>query len=147
LKKKKIQNLIIASIAILIVGSIAAYNYSAEQTKQKGLQFGIELEQIQEEVQELQIKFYSEKTRWNEGDISKEGWIFDPEEGQRIQGKYIFGEKVSVSKEELKFSLGGTELQAIQSKKVEFDESIAVVIIITIVSIAAALFYLKGYKK
>jgi len=72
LKKKKIQNIIIASIAILIIGSIAAYNYSVEQTKQKGLQFGIGLEQIQEEVQELQIKFYSEKTRWNEGDISKE---------------------------------------------------------------------------
>ena len=72
MKKKKIQNIIIASIAILIIGSIATYNYSAEQTKQKGLQFGIELEQIQEEVQELQIKFYSEKTRWNEGDISKE---------------------------------------------------------------------------
>jgi len=72
LKKKKIQNIIIASIAILIIGSIAAYNYSVEQTKQRGLQFGIELEQIQEEVQELQIKFYSEKTRWNEGDISKE---------------------------------------------------------------------------
>jgi len=77
-------------------------------------------------------------------DISKEGWIFDPEEGQRIQGKYIFGEKTSVSKEELKFSLGGTQLQV---KKVEFDESIVVVIIITIVAIAAALFYLKGYKK
>lgn len=72
MKKKKIQNIIIASIAILIIGSIATYNYSAEQTKQKGLQFGIELEQIQEEVQELQIKFYSEKTRWSEGDISKE---------------------------------------------------------------------------
>jgi hypothetical protein len=72
LKKKKIQNIIIALIAILIIGSIAVYNYSSEQTKQKGLQFGIELEQIQEEVQELQIKFYSEKTRWNEGDISKE---------------------------------------------------------------------------
>ena len=77
-------------------------------------------------------------------DISKEGWIFDPEEGQRIQGKYIFGEKTSVSKEELKFSLGGAQLQV---KKVEFDESIVVVIIITIVAIAAALFYLKGYKK
>ena len=72
MKKKKIQNIIIASIAIIIIGSIAAYNYSVEQTKQKGLQFGIGLEQIQEEVQELQIKFYSEKTRWNEGDISKE---------------------------------------------------------------------------
>ncbi len=77
-------------------------------------------------------------------DITKEGWIFDPEEGQRIQGKYIFGEKTSVNKEELKFSLGGTQLQV---EKVEFDESIVVVIIITIVAIAAALFYLKGYKK
>ena len=72
MKKKKIQNIIIASTAILIIGSIAAYSYSVDQTKQRGLQFGIELEQIQEEVQKLQIKFYSEKTRWNEGDISKE---------------------------------------------------------------------------
>ncbi len=77
-------------------------------------------------------------------DITKEGWIFDPEEGQRIQGKYIFGEKTTVNKEELKFSLGGTQLQV---ERVEFDESIVVVIIITIVAIAAALFYLKGYKK
>jgi len=77
-------------------------------------------------------------------DITKEGWIFDPEEGQRIQGKYIFGEKTSVNKEELKFSLGGTQLQV---EKVEFDESIVVVIIITIVAIAAAIYYLKGYKK
>ncbi len=80
-------------------------------------------------------------------DITKEGWIFDPEEGQRIQGKYIFGEKVSVSKEELKFSLGGSQLQTTQSEKIEFDESIVVVTIITIVAIAAAIFYLKGYKK
>ncbi len=79
-------------------------------------------------------------------DISKEGWIFDPEEGQRIQGKYIFGEKVSVNKEELKFSLGGVQLQTVKSEKVEFDESVVVVIIITIVAIAAALFYLKGYR-
>jgi len=80
-------------------------------------------------------------------DISKEGWVFDPEEGQRIQGKYIFGEKVSVNKEDLEFSLGGTQLQVIKSEKIEIDESIIVVIIITIVAIAAAVFYLKGYKK
>ena len=72
MKKKKIQNIIIASIAILIIGSIAAYNYSVEQTKQRGLQFGIELEQIEKDVSDLQIKFYSEKNRWEEGDISKE---------------------------------------------------------------------------
>ena len=72
MKKKKIQNIIIVAVAIVIIGSIVAYNYSVEQTKQQGLQFGIELEQIQEDVKELQTKFYSEKTRWEEGDISKE---------------------------------------------------------------------------
>jgi hypothetical protein len=77
-------------------------------------------------------------------DITKHGWVFDPEEGQVIQGKYIFGEKASVSSEELKFSLGG---DSIQVEKQKTDESIAVVIIISIVAIAAALFYLKGYKK
>ena len=70
--KKKVQNIIIVIIAILIIGSIIAYNYSVDQTKQKGFQFGIELEQIQKEIKELQTKFYSEKTRWEEGDISKE---------------------------------------------------------------------------
>ncbi len=79
-------------------------------------------------------------------EITKEGWIFDPEEGQKIQGKYIFGEETSVNKEELKFSLGGDQLQDVQSE-IEFDESTVVVIIITVVAIAAAMFYLKGYKK
>jgi len=77
-------------------------------------------------------------------EITQHGWICDPEEGQRIQGKYIFGEESSVNEDELKFSLGGKNLQV---EKPQFDESIVVVIIITIVAIAAALFYLKGYKK
>jgi len=47
LKKKKIQNIIIVAIIVLVIGTILAYNYSFEQTKQKGLQFGVELEQIQ----------------------------------------------------------------------------------------------------
>ncbi|KEQ56639.1 hypothetical protein AAA799E16_01147 [Marine Group I thaumarchaeote SCGC AAA799-E16] len=72
MKKKKIQNITIGIIAISIIGAIVAYNYSVDQTKQKGLQFGVELEQIQQEVKDLQIKFYSEKTKWEEGDITKE---------------------------------------------------------------------------
>jgi len=77
-------------------------------------------------------------------EITKEGWVFDPKEGQRIQGKYIFGEKTTVTNQELQFTLGG---ENIQIEKQELDESIIVVIIITIVAIAAAMFYLKGYKK
>ena len=72
MKKKKIQNITIGIIAITIIGAIIVYNFSVDQTKQKGLQFGIELEEIQEEVKELQTKFYSEKTRWEEGDMTKE---------------------------------------------------------------------------
>ncbi|QUC65065.1 hypothetical protein NsoK4_01990 [Nitrosopumilus sp. K4] len=75
MKKSKKQNIIIAAVAITIVSAIISYNFSVEQTKQKGLQFGIELEQIQEDVKELQTKFYSEKTKWEEGDISKEDLI------------------------------------------------------------------------
>ena len=72
MKKKKVQNIIIVAIFVSIIGAIAIYNYSVDQTKQKGLQFGVELEQIQEEVKELQTKFYSEKIRWEEGDMTKE---------------------------------------------------------------------------
>ena len=72
MKKKKIQNIIILSIAITIIGVIIAYNYSIDTTKQKGLQFGNELSQIENNISEIQGKFYSEKTKWIEGDISKE---------------------------------------------------------------------------
>jgi hypothetical protein len=74
--------------------------------------------------------------------ITKSGWIFDPKNGTQIQGKYIFGENTSVDENELKFSLNGNNVQTTES-----DESIIIVAIITIISIGAAIFYLKGYKK
>ena len=78
-------------------------------------------------------------------DITKKGWVFDPKEGEQIQGKYIFGESESISQNELKFSLGKNNLE---SKDIESEEeSITIVIIIAIISIGAAIFYLKGYKK
>ncbi len=77
-------------------------------------------------------------------DVTKHGWIFDPDEGQVIQGKYIFGEKTAVSSEELEFSLGG---ESVQYEEQVLDESIIVVIIITIGAVAAAAYYLKGYRK
>ena len=76
--------------------------------------------------------------------ITKEGWIFDPNEGEQIQGKYIFGERTSINENELKFSLGEDN---IQYDKLEFDESTITIIIIVIVSLGVAAFYLKGYKK
>ena len=57
---------------------------------------------------------------------------------------HIFGESQLINENNLKFSLSANN---IQTKEVEPDESITVVIIITIVSIGVAVFYLKGYKK
>ena len=70
MKKAKKQNIIIASVAIIIVGAIVAYNYSYDQTRQKGLKFGNELQQIQEDVKQFQIQFDSKITQWKEGDLS-----------------------------------------------------------------------------
>ena len=79
-------------------------------------------------------------------EITKNGWVFDPEEGKIIQGKYIFGEKKSIGKNELIFSLSGSEIKTPQSQ-IYFDDSIIVVIIITAIAIGVAIFYLKGYKR
>ena len=77
-------------------------------------------------------------------EFTTEGWIFDPPKGEQIQGKFIFGERNSINEEELQFSLSGNN---IKYEEPETDESIIVVGIIAIVSIGAAIFYLKGYKK
>ncbi len=60
------------AIAAAIIIGIIVYNYSTEQTRQKGFVFGVELEKIQNDVKELQTQFYSKKTQWEEGSITKE---------------------------------------------------------------------------
>ena len=77
-------------------------------------------------------------------EFTNEGWIFDPQKGQQIQGKFIFGQRDSINANELNFSLGGDN---IKFEEPQSDDSIIVVAIIAIVSIGAAIFYLKGYKK
>ena len=73
MKKSKKQNIIIASVAIIIIGAIAGYNYSVDQTKQKGFRFGNELQQIQEDVKQAQTEFNSKVIQWKEGDLSQQG--------------------------------------------------------------------------
>lgn len=79
-------------------------------------------------------------------EVIKPGWIFDPDKGTKIQGKYIFGESDSVKTNDLIFTIGEDQLKT-EKQEVNFDESIIVVIIITVGAVAAAIFYLKGYKK
>lgn len=71
MKKTKKHNIIIASVVVIILGSIIGYNYYIDQINQKGLQFGNELQQIQDDVKQVQNEFYSKITQWEEGDITK----------------------------------------------------------------------------
>lgn len=57
---------------LIIFSAILYYNYSLDQTKQKGFRFGNELQQIQENVKQFQIDFNSKITQWKENDLSKE---------------------------------------------------------------------------
>jgi len=72
LKKNKKQNIVILVVVAVIITGIVSYNYSAEQTRQKGFTFGNELEKIQTDVKDLQNQFYSEKAQWEEGSITKD---------------------------------------------------------------------------
>ena len=72
MKKRKKQNITLAVIAAVILVAIISYNYSVDQVKIKGFNFGNELQQIQDEVKKLQNDFESKTIQWQEGDLTKE---------------------------------------------------------------------------
>jgi len=78
-------------------------------------------------------------------DLTKQGWIFDPENGERIQGKYLFGKENSILGNNLKFSI--TDVNSPEANEPLIDESIVILAIIIIGGVAAAIFFLKGYRK
>ena len=71
MKKIKKYNIIIGIILVALIGAIIGYNYYISQINQKGLQFGNELQQIQDEVKQMQNDFYSKITQWEEGTIRR----------------------------------------------------------------------------
>ncbi len=78
-------------------------------------------------------------------DLSVNGWVFDPESGNMIDGRYLFGQEFSANKNDLMFSLGSASIEQ-ASETPEIDEAI-IVIIIVIAAGAAAAFFFKGFKK
>lgn len=62
-------------IIILVVAAISAIiglnQYWTEETRQQGFIFGNELQQIQQDVRDLQTKFYADIDIWEEGQISR----------------------------------------------------------------------------
>lgn len=76
--------------------------------------------------------------------VDSPGWIFDPAQGTTIQAKYIFGGEGAVLAKDLEFALGST---AVQEPSPPGDGSAPLIIAITAIAAAAALFYLRGYGR
>jgi len=75
LKKKQKQNISIAIIGILIIGSVIFYTYNTEQAKIRGFTFGNNLQTIQDELKQIQDTFDSKRIMFEEGNMSKEEFL------------------------------------------------------------------------
>jgi len=72
-------------------------------------------------------------------DLTKNGWLFDPDSGDQIVGKYLFGKTFEVNKNDLKLTLSNS----IQSG-LPIDNSLYILGGISVVAAVAIFFYLKN---
>jgi len=75
--------------------------------------------------QELQVKSVNSNviaTLQNLGDIQESGWFFASKSGQKIDGRYLFGQEFSVSANDLAFSIGAYSVDDIEIKEGEEGE-------------------------
>jgi len=75
LSKKKRKNILLGIIAAVLITLVIGYNYSAEQTKIKGFNFGNNLLAIQEDLKKIETDFQSEITIFQEGETSLEEFL------------------------------------------------------------------------
>jgi hypothetical protein len=75
MKKKLRNNIIISIVAVLIIGIVVSFYYTAEQTRIKGFTFGNELQSIQEDLKKIQTDYQSEFVMWEDGEISKDEFL------------------------------------------------------------------------
>lgn len=75
-------------------------------------------------------------------DLTISGWIFDPDSGKRIEGKYLFGKEFSINKDDLVFTLSSYQ----EPPDIQLQDTLIIIPIIAVAA-GAAIYYLKGYKK
>ncbi|HEX9846705.1 MAG TPA: hypothetical protein VGA92_09655 [Candidatus Nitrosotenuis sp.] len=75
-------------------------------------------------------------------DLSKNGWFFDSESGEKIDAMYLFGEGLSANRQDLMLVIGDEQ----EELQTGFNETY-ILIGIGAAAAGAAAFYLKGIKK
>lgn len=72
-------------------------------------------------------------------DLTKNGWLFDPDSGDMVVGKYLFGKTFEVSKNDLKLTISDST-----QSETPVDNSLYILAGIAIAAVAAIFFYLKN---
>jgi len=75
LSKKKRKNIILGIIGAVLITLVIGYNYSADQTRIKGFNFGNNLQIIQEDLKKIETDFQSEITIFQERGTSLEEFL------------------------------------------------------------------------
>ena len=75
MSRKKRRNITLGIITGVIISLVIGYNYSAEQTRLKGFNFGNDLQAIQEDLKKIETDFQTEITIFQEGDSSLEEFL------------------------------------------------------------------------
>jgi hypothetical protein len=77
-------------------------------------------------------------------DLSKSGWFFNSESGDKIEAMYLFGEESSATRNELFLTLAGKD--GVSTTNGQTDYEIYILIAIGVVAAGAAAYYLKGFR-
>lgn len=86
LKKKQKRSITLAAIAVIAIALVIGYNYSAEQTRIKGFNFGNDLQQIQEDLKNLQDEFEANLSMYKDGKMTREEFlVFAPTHVKRME--------------------------------------------------------------
>ncbi|HLA22660.1 MAG TPA: hypothetical protein VJZ17_04390 [Nitrosopumilaceae archaeon] len=72
-------------------------------------------------------------------DLTRNGWLFDPDSGDMIVGKYLFGKTFDVNKNDLKLTISDST-----QSETTVDNSLYILAGIAVVAAAAIFFYLKN---
>jgi hypothetical protein len=78
-------------------------------------------------------------------DITKNGWLFDPDSGDKVIGKYLFGKTAEATSSDLKFNIGDSSSQ-IETNGIPADNSLYILVGIGIAAAVAIVWYLKNIR-
>lgn len=79
-------------------------------------------------------------------DLTLNGWFFDPDSGDKIIGKYLFGKTTEVTSDNLKFSVGDLSSPIQPVAGIPSDSSPYILIGIGIAAAVAIVWYLKNIR-